>query len=635
MKSMKNILLGKYMSLQTNSFRTSKGFESFAATAIFTLKKIYKIHRHSGSYHSDSAPAPGGDSYPESPPSKSHTGNFTDAMHDIKAGDSGSFAPPGADALRYANVRTASTPGRRAVDDGKMRIADRKMNISKTKESTLIHFQSSQPNRANRPWITDVATKVAPLMLTIFLTCLSACTNDFEELNTNPNQPEEVSADLLLAQVLTSAANNIALESWGAGNIIAQYSAKINFTDFDRYQWGSNEGFWNSMYGNLRDIYNVLEIARSEESANASYEGIALVMKSWTYNELTSLWGDIPYEEAIRGRGEDPILQPQFTPQEQVFEGILTDLRMANDLIQPDGPAIAGDVIYGGDLSKWKKFANSLRVRILMRISDKQDVAAELQEIVSNEPLMESNEDNALMEYLPSQPNTWPIHTYRVGSFDEYRLSLTMESVLREFNDPRLFLWYRPTDRTINGDDPTYAGMPNGLSENNASTYNGGAQNVSRLGRILYEEPNSVDAVLMQHAELEFLLAEAALQGLISGEAETYYTQGVQASFDYWGLELPAGYLNQPGVTYDGELSTIITQKWLALFLNGYEAWYDYRRTGFPTRITPGPDNVNQNRVPVRFQYPDNQQTLNTENYQTAIANQGEDNINTKTWLLK
>lgn len=464
---------------------------------------------------------------------------------------------------------------------------------------------------------------------------LISCTDDFEDINTNPNRPEEVSADLLLAKVLSLAANENALEAWNRGNIAAQHTAKINFTDFDRYQWENNTGYWNDMYGNLRDIENILVIARSEDNLNPSYEGVALVMKAWTYSELTSLWGDIPFTEAIQGRSEEPILQPQYTPQAEVFAGILDNLRMANDLLQADGPAIGGDLIFQGDLAKWKKFTNSLRVRLLIRISDKQDVSTELQEIVTNQPLMESNDDNALMEYLSSQPNTWPVHTYRVGSFDEYRLSLTSEGVLRGFNDPRLFRWFRPTDRTIGSEDAVYAGMPNGLSENNASTFNGGAQNVSRCSRILYEEPNSVDAVLMQYAELQFLLAEAAQRGFISGDAQLYYEEGVSSSFNYWEVPMPGGYLSQAGVAYDNSVETIINQKWLALFLNGYEAYYDFRRTGFPTAITPGPDNVNNDRVPVRYLYPDDQQTLNTENYQAVVARQGEDNINTEMWILQ
>jgi hypothetical protein len=260
-------------------------------------------------------------------------------------------------------------------------------------------------------------------------------------------------------------------------------------------------------------------------------------------------------------------------------------------------------------------------------------VSAEMQQIVNEGMIFKGNSDNGLMEYLSAQPNTWPVHTYRVGSFDEYRLSHTLEDKLKAYGDNRLFTWFRPTDATIGTEDEVYSGMPNGLSENNASTYNGGALNVSRCGRILYEEPNSVDAIVMCYSEVQFILAEAALKGFISGDAADFYDEGIKASFEYWNVtqDLDA-YLSQDGVAFDGNLETIINQKWISLFLTGYEGWFDFRRTGFPSTLTPGPDNVNGDEVPVRFFYPDDQQTLNGENYAANLAKIGEDNINVKGW---
>ena len=457
---------------------------------------------------------------------------------------------------------------------------------------------------------------------------LLGCTDDFEEINSNPNQPEDVSADLLLPRVINLAVNDIALEAWNEGNIVAQLTAKINFTDFDRYLWGTNSDLWETLYGNLRDVNNILEIA--EETANPNYTATALILRAWMFSILTDNWGDVPYSEATRAK-VDGIIQPVYDEQEQIYNGILADLEEANSIIQLSGNPIGGDLLYDGNMLKWKKLANSLRIRALMRISKKREVGSAIQSIIDSQPVFESNLDNAVMEYLPAQPNTWPVHTYRVGSFDEYRLSLTIEGVLKGLDDPRLFNWFRPTDNP--DDDPELlAGMPNGLSENNASNYNGGASNVSRCGPILYEEPNAVDAIIMQYAELQFILAEAAQKGWISGSAQEYYENGVRASFNYWGVLMPDDYLTRDGVTYDGDLETIMTQKWLASFLVGYEAWYDYRRTGLPSFIIPGPDNVNNDQVPVRFFYPGDQQTLNPVNYEAAVARQGPDDINTKVW---
>ena len=466
---------------------------------------------------------------------------------------------------------------------------------------------------------------IYPLIL--IMVCFG-CTDDFDELNSNPNQPELVSADLILPKVINTAANTMALEAWNEGNVVAQLTAKINFTDFDRYLWGSNSNLWDAFYGNLRDVSNILVIA--EESGNVNYRATALIMRAWMFSILTDSWGDIPFSEATKAK-VDGIIQPIYDEQETIYDGILADLEEANSIIDLTGNQISGDLLYNGDMLKWKKLANSLRIRSLMRISNKRDVGSAIQSIIDSQPVLESNDDNALMEYLPAQPNTWPVHTYRVGSFDEYRLSLTIEGVLKDLSDPRLTTWFRPTDNP--SDDPDlYAGMPNGLSENNASNYNGGASNVSRCGPIMYEEPNSVDAVIMQYAELQFIMAEAAQKGWITGDDKEYYENGVTASFEYWDVPMPADYLTRADVSYDGQLQTIMTQKWLASFLVGFEAWYDYRRTGYPDFSVPGPDNVNNDNVPVRFLYPANQQTLNKENYDAAVSRQGPDDINTKVW---
>jgi hypothetical protein len=176
--------------------------------------------------------------------------------------------------------------------------------------------------------------------------------------------------------------------------------------------------------------------------------------------------------------------------------------------------------------------------------------------------------------------------------------------------------------------------MPNGLSENNASTFNGGASNVSRLNQSLFfDSPDAVDAALMQYVEVQFILAEAAQKGLITGDAKTYYENGVAASFEYWDTDQDlTAYLAQEGVAYDGALETIMIQKWLASFMVGLEGWYDLRRTGLPSFIVPGEDNVNSDQIPVRFFYPGTEQSLNPENFNSAVSAMGGDDINIKGW---
>ncbi|UOY07194.1 SusD/RagB family nutrient-binding outer membrane lipoprotein [Muricauda sp. SCSIO 64092] len=469
-----------------------------------------------------------------------------------------------------------------------------------------------------------------------FLT-LFGCTDDFEEINTNPNEPEVVSSDLLLSTVISTLATTAADASgWDRGNIVAQLTAKINFTGFDRYSWGSESGLWNTYYGILPEINIILENARAEESRNTSYEGIALTLRAYVFANLTDNYGDVPFSEAIRG------IEGNFTPaydtQEDIYEGILTDLSTAEAQLALGQPILGGDVLYGGDIEKWRKFANSLRLRYLMRASNRLEggfVSIEMASILDSGIFIATNEDNGAMVYPAStQIDSWPISTGRIGGFDEHRMSETSEATLKQFNDGRLEAWFQPTDNPE--DDPTlFVGLPNGLSEDAASTFNGGASNVSRLNQaFFYDSPNSVKAAIIQAAEVHFIFAEAFQRGLLSGgEAEVFYNEGVRLSFEYWGVDQDVpSYLTQPGVAYDGELETIITQKWLASFLVGLEGWYDFRRTGFPSAIVPGLNNTNADRVPVRFLYPDSEQTLNGDNYQAAVSRFGGDDINTKGW---
>lgn len=473
--------------------------------------------------------------------------------------------------------------------------------------------------------------KILSIIAVLFMV---SCTDDFEAINSNPNEPETVTADLLLSTTISSSMNSLVDQSWDNGNIVAQLTAKINFTDFDRYNWGSESGFWNDMYRNIASVEKMLEISSAEATTNTSYQGIGLIMKSWMYANLTDCWGDVPYSEAIGGETNGNF-KPAYDSQESIYTGILADLATADQLLAQNQQIFGGDIMFGGDLTSWRKLGNSLRLRYLLRVSGRRDVSADMQQIVNAGILFESNADNAVMTYpASSQVDSWPVSNGRIGGFDEHRMSTTSQAILEQFGDNRINAWFQATDNP--DDDPTlFVGLPNGLSENNASTFNGGASNVSRLNQaFFYDSPNSVEAPLMKYSELQFILAEAAQRGLITGDAETFYNAGVKASLEYWNTgQDVAAYLAQDGVAYDGTLATIMTQKWLASFLVGMEGWFDFRRTGLPAFIVPGQDNVNNDQVPVRFFYPDNEQTLNGDNYSAAIqALGGSDNINSQGW---
>ncbi len=492
-----------------------------------------------------------------------------------------------------------------------------------------------------------------------------ACDNNFEELNTNNNVPTSVTPDLLLAGVIRNTLNNQVGEAWGIGNIVVQHTAKIQFVNEDRYLWGEVNGIWNTVYGNMRNIQNIIDFAQKSEPVQNNYLGVALIMKSWMFSLATDAYGDIPYSQASRGKSEGVYLTTYDT-QESIYDGILADLKKANEILGTSSESLNGDLIYGGGSSaivKWRKLANSLRLRYLMRISNKRNVSAAMQEILNNptqNPIFANNADNAVLVYQASAPNQWPLYTNRVGSFDEFRLSKTLGDALTSLNDPRLAVFGRPTQNSVTAGTPVIAGVPNGLEDTRALSYNGGPQNVSRVGYAFAclvcndngqtaPIPNVARGLLMTYSELQFILAEASEKNLLTaGVAETFYSNGIQANFDYYrsiipasygiNLTLPAAYFTQSGVAYIGstteKLTKIATQKWISLFFNGLEAWYDWRRSGLPA-LVPGANNLNDNKIPVRFIYPLSEQSLNVNSRAAAVARQGQDIINTPVWWDK
>jgi hypothetical protein len=498
----------------------------------------------------------------------------------------------------------------------------------------------------------------------ILILLFASCTKDFSEINTDTNVPTSVTPDLLLSGIQRNLMNQNISEAWGIGNIVVQYHAKIQFVNEDRYLWNEQNGIWNSVYGNYRNLQNILNQVQVDD--RNVYYGVSLVMKSWMFSLVTDAYGDVPYTEAGKAKSEGVYL-PKYDKQEDIYKGLLADLKKANEVLSRSTNTLSGDIIYGGGAGavvKWRRLANSLRLRMLMRLSRKQNVGAEMQAILSdptNNPVFLNNADNAELRYLPQAPNQWPLYGSRVGSFDEFRLSKTMSDRLTALNDPRLPVFGRPSQRSVAAGTPRIEGIPNGLGDVAALNYNGGPQGVSRVGYTFaclvcndanqaVPDPAAARSVLMSYAELQFILAEARERGFINtGNAETFYLNGVRANFDFWrsvvpvqygiNLNVPDSYYTQPQVAYTGsqseKLDKIYLQKWVALYFNGLEGWFDWRRTGKP-EVIPGVNNLNDNKVPIRYIYPQSEQSLNPANRKEAVTRQGgTDDLNTKMWIVQ
>ncbi|NOQ72410.1 MAG: SusD/RagB family nutrient-binding outer membrane lipoprotein [Crocinitomix sp.] len=456
---------------------------------------------------------------------------------------------------------------------------------------------------------------------------LTGC-QKFDEFNNNPNSPEDADPQFLLSNVLAEASDNQAYWGWHAGNFLAQYSSNLEFLPIDRYDLSNNEGLWNDTYRLLNDMQDIT----NSPDGNEAYSAVCKILTAHQVALLTDLWTDVPFFEALQGKTQGNFT-PVFDNQEAIYtseNGILDLLKQAVATLETTSESIQGDLMYGGDLNKWVKFANSLRIRYLLRISDKMDVSDEMEAALLGANVFTSNADNAVVPYLASSPNQWTIYNEREGRYVDVRMSKTAEDILTPLNDPRMEFYYK---RTVNSDGgiAVYSGIPNGLSRENQLAYD--LSDISLMGSFLRDQPDGVKGAFMTHAEFQFCLAEAANKGLIPGADILYYQAGIEASFDFYGLEIPAEYLSNPLIFLDGtaDLERIMTQKWIASFMNGYEGWLDVRRTGFPTLTIPL-DNLNGDVYPVRYRYPSTEQAVNATNYNAAVSHIGGDNYNSKGW---
>lgn len=465
----------------------------------------------------------------------------------------------------------------------------------------------------------------------LLLLGMSSCTEDFEEINTNPNDPVTVQPSLLLRQVIYDYGEQMSYEGFVAGDLLSQHRTALGFNLFDRHalkspQLGGNP--WPIFYTNLRD--NEIIINQSRESTLFDvYEGPALILKAYMTAGLTDLFGDVPYSEAFNGA--QGTVTPTYDNQEDIYMadgGILDNLNTAIAIIEAyeNDNILEGDILYGGDLQGWIRFANSLKIKQLLRISDRVDVSNELQDLFDEGNYITSNDQNAIFNFSNTVPNSFRLAQLRAGDFNNFVLSKTMEDVLVNLEDTRLNTFFRPASST-----GIFNGLVNGIDASAGAPVLG---NLSLGGTAFREDTSVLDANFMTAWETSLALAEAAQRGLISGDAQALYENGVTLAFEYWQTPLPTDYLTGNAAFNNADsspLEQIITQKWIANIINGYEGWVEYRRTGFPAFMDVQAS-LNDGLIPVRMPYPSEEEALNAENYQAAFDATDGNSLDVRVW---
>lgn len=468
-------------------------------------------------------------------------------------------------------------------------------------------------------------------ILSVLVLAVAGCTKHFEEYNENPNAAEQVTPDLLFRNVLYQAANRLAVDAWNYTNPLAQLATYHDFNDYDRYDRLVNANLWNQYYFHLRDLNSILRMA-DENPAFEIYRGPVTTLRAMIIGTMTDIWGDVPYSNAVSAA--DGNYAPSYDRQEDIYKSILADLKSAASDMEDfeGGGLLAGDIMYNGNLAAWVKFANSLRIRYLLRASKQMDVKAEMQALVDAGNLITANADNAKIDYLATSPNEWFFNRVRSGDYTLLMLTTELHKSFTQWSDPRMSTMFRANEKG------EYRGLETGIDEAWKSDNVFEAGNYSLVGARYRDLPDAHHAFFVNAADVHFTIAEAAEIGLVSANVKFHYESGIQENFSYLGLEVPAGYLSQAAVSFDAasdKLFVIRKQKWVANFGVGFENFFDLRRYGWAD-LEPAVTNVNADQFPKRFTYPETEQATNGENYKAAVAGLDKgDNINSTIWLLK
>jgi hypothetical protein len=458
-----------------------------------------------------------------------------------------------------------------------------------------------------------------------------SCDKDFEEINVDPNNPTAIPSHLLLPSAVRQMQNtNYSTFVGGEFAGWAQQVTKVQYNDEERYipRESVVSSTWSNYFAiGISDAYSMSTLAEAE--GNSKVMAVGLILQAYGYSILTDIYGDFRFSEAMSAN--EGIISPAYDPQAAVYTGILGMLDTAMTLINGEGSIDAtSDILYYGDASGWEKFAASLKFRALMRISGKSDVSGDLNSLISSGKLFGSNDDEAKLIYEGSDPSANPLYESIVfGTRGEWKVNSVLVDMLQNNDDPRLSVMVGLNDAD------EYRGKPAGIESVPNDDYN--YANVSPLGDF-YLRPEA-PGYFVSYAELQFLMAEAAIEGMISGSAQAYYDKGLDASFAANGiLQADAdAFKTQTGtplsVVNNDALEQIGNQKWIAMFTQGIESWTEQRRTGFPV-LSPAIDG-NISEIPSRFTYPTIESSINGANYSAAVASQGADLLTTKVWWNK
>lgn len=498
---------------------------------------------------------------------------------------------------------------------------------------------------------------IAALAMVAMVT-LQACDEGLTEMNENPTVATELAPEFKMTRAQLEASEG-RFEAWRgnliyASSMIQHLASTTTAWAGDRYTINNSylSAHWNLMYPNsVKSIEDIIAQTKDEPEWINLYSQ-ARIMRVFIYHRITDLYGDIPYSEAGKGFIENET-SPAYDPQEEIYKDMINELTEAVNAMQ-QGEVTFGenDLLYAGDITQWTKFGNSLKMRLGMRLTEVDpNLAQSTVESAASGMYMESNDDIA---WVPHASGPSGINRNGVGEVFQdfgltghnFRLSDTLVDMMLDAEngnqniDPRLTIFAKVYDEdgNVTTNDPLdYEGLENGLD----------APELGDLDLIQFPIPNrelmtsyNAPNLFMTHAETRFILAEAAARGWnVPGDAQTHYEEGIRAAMEHLALYGDEGVIPESEIqdyidnVPPADIEQINIQKWLALYLNGYEAYANWRRTGYPELVPVDfPGNRSGGEIPRRYLYPVDEQQNNGANYDEAINRQGPDEFMTRIW---
>lgn len=478
------------------------------------------------------------------------------------------------------------------------------------------------------------------LLIVFFISVFCfGCTNGFEEMNTNPNKQSSLSNSQAILQAQISLATEL-MESreTGFGKWVQYYTGDINATR--SFHTDDVDIFWNYQTLHVSSLRSIEEVMRNTDlNPHANYRGMASILKSWTYLYMTDLLGPVPYFDSTKGDlpGADlSAYRPKFDSQEVIYKDVNEKLKEANTTMEDDPESLLAieksvDIFAGGNILLWRKFANSLRARMLVRMSDADPDYAqkELSELFGNPaqyPVLESNDDdfgvvwvggpnasyaNQLAEFYRQNEFTWPA-------------SSGLVNLLGRLNDPRMEVYYEPAKGTVKAGNPLFVGAPTAMNIEKFQALK--RDTISQVNKLFAKHEQK--KYIFTYAELLFVKSEAALKNRISGNAADFYQEGIRAHLQKCNIknEQIQRYLEQPDVSFTAQtaLEQIITQRYIAMFFQARDIYPEIRRTGYPVldyfRIGTNTADVAKG-YPEKHMYPGSSETRRSEYFKALGVN--------------